>query len=237
MLLGRIFSSKEPGQRGNSFWIEAMAEFVLVVIGILLALQIDNWNQERQDRELERVLLGEMISNLQSDLTDVEINIAIDQNLIQSSNIVIDYLTDDRPYHDSLNAYFARADLGTIFLANTSAFESMESIGIDLIRNDSLRQQITYLYSALYNYLRKMEDIVINNTLNVLNPQLSRLVRPIEPYQNAVPLNPSGIKKDNVLLSAMTTNVQLIEIQINGYRMAKERINKLINDIEIELNQ
>jgi hypothetical protein len=62
-------------------------------------------------------------------------------------------------------------------------------------------------------------------------------VKPVEPFQRAVPLNPAGIKRDNELLSALTTNVQLIDMQINGYQMAKERITKLINDIEKELNQ
>ncbi len=35
----------------------AFGEIVLVVIGILLALQINNWNQERQNRIQEELLL------------------------------------------------------------------------------------------------------------------------------------------------------------------------------------
>ena len=46
MLLGRIFKSRDPDNRRSIFWMEALAEFVLVVVGILLALQIENWNQE-----------------------------------------------------------------------------------------------------------------------------------------------------------------------------------------------
>ena len=35
----------------------AIGEIILVVIGILLALQINNWNQERQNRIQEEILL------------------------------------------------------------------------------------------------------------------------------------------------------------------------------------
>ena len=35
----------------------AIGEIVLVVIGILIALQINNWNEGRKDRVLEKKLL------------------------------------------------------------------------------------------------------------------------------------------------------------------------------------
>ena len=38
----------------------AIGEIVLVMLGILLAIQVDNWNQSRQDRKTEKVLLKEI---------------------------------------------------------------------------------------------------------------------------------------------------------------------------------
>jgi type II secretory pathway pseudopilin PulG len=236
MLLGRIFGRGDPGHEKNMFWIEATAEFVLVVVGILLALQIENWNQDRKDRKLERTLLEEMLSNLQSDLQDVDYNIGYNQVLIHSSEIVIDYLDSDRPYNDSLNSHFANITGGTIFVANTSAFESLESIGIDLIRNDTLRQKITSLYSGLYNYLRKLEDGIILHIQTGLNPQMAKHIRPVS-QQNAVPLDPSGLKDDNEFYSVLKNNVSYLRLQILSYQRCKNRIEELIHTIEKELNQ
>ena len=48
------FRKKTDEKEGGSFWSFALGEFVLVFLGILIALQVDNWNQERKDRRLER---------------------------------------------------------------------------------------------------------------------------------------------------------------------------------------
>ena len=237
MLLGRIFKSRDPDNRRSIFWMEALAEFVLVVVGILLALQIDNWNQERQDRRLERVLLNEMLSNLQSDLSDVEFNISLDEDYLRSARIVIDYLESERGYHDSLSAHFGCLDIGTLFMANTSSFESMESIGIDLVRNDSLRQQITYLYSATYNFVRELEDILANLTINRMHIQLSLNVRPDNLNHRASPLDPIGIKRNNEFYSAVIYRTRMTEIQLQSYRDVSLQIRTLIHDIEKELEK
>ena len=53
----------------------AIGEIVLVVIGILIALQINNWNEERKDRRLEKEyiarLKGEMLKNLESSTNQI----------------------------------------------------------------------------------------------------------------------------------------------------------------------
>ena len=45
----------------------AIGEIVLVVIGILIALQINNWNEQRKDRIIEKQILDEMLISLKSD--------------------------------------------------------------------------------------------------------------------------------------------------------------------------
>jgi len=45
----------------------ALGEILLVVIGILIALQINNWNEERLERKLEREYLASMLNDLRED--------------------------------------------------------------------------------------------------------------------------------------------------------------------------
>jgi len=47
----------------------AIGEIVLVVIGILIALQINNWNEENQRKELKRVYYTQLLKDLDSDRT------------------------------------------------------------------------------------------------------------------------------------------------------------------------
>ena len=50
---------------------------MLIVVGILLALQISEWNQQRKDRAREKILLTELVSNLQTNIANLESDIEI----------------------------------------------------------------------------------------------------------------------------------------------------------------
>lgn len=52
--------------RLTRYLIYAFGEIVLVVIGILIALQINNWNENRKDAIEEKVVLKSLLENLQS---------------------------------------------------------------------------------------------------------------------------------------------------------------------------
>ncbi|MGB5372105.1 MAG: DUF6090 family protein, partial [Flavobacteriaceae bacterium] len=47
----------------SKYLLYAIGEIVLVVIGILIALQINNWNEDRKDRAKERFYLRSIRSS------------------------------------------------------------------------------------------------------------------------------------------------------------------------------
>lgn len=49
-------------------WFTALIEFVIVVAGIFIGLQVDGWNQVRKDRELEQDYLVRLADDIQSDI-------------------------------------------------------------------------------------------------------------------------------------------------------------------------
>ena len=51
----------------------AVGEIVLVVLGILIALQINKWNEERKDINKSRAILGEFKKDLASDTTGINL--------------------------------------------------------------------------------------------------------------------------------------------------------------------
>ena len=46
----------------------AIGEIILVVVGILIALSINNWNEERKQNELETVYLKRLHNELKKDI-------------------------------------------------------------------------------------------------------------------------------------------------------------------------
>ncbi len=68
------------GEAMDRYLKYAIGEIVLVVIGILIALQIDSWNDDRLDRIQERAYLASMLTDLNEDIR--EIDKVVDGNLI-----------------------------------------------------------------------------------------------------------------------------------------------------------
>ena len=70
----------------------AIGEIVLVVIGILIALQINNWNEDRKKDLLEITVLKELKKNLIDDIKDIDENVGYHKQAIVSSKIISEVL-------------------------------------------------------------------------------------------------------------------------------------------------
>ena len=124
----------------------AFGEIVLVVIGILIALQINNWNENKKRTALEVKHLKELKSDIIETLKDAKIDENLYRNDIQSILYLQDFFFKKIAYHDSLAYHFYRSVEHYQLYSKTSAFESIKSIGLDIISNDSLRLGITDFY-------------------------------------------------------------------------------------------
>lgn len=142
----------------STYLIYACGEIVLVVIGILIALQINNWNEKRISVQKEIVFLEEIHQDLIGDLENQIIpciehyTVATESfeflrsNYSESSEVVSDRLIREK---------YLKVLLPWYLTLNTSAFDNLISNGSDLISNDSLRRDITSYYGYEYNVLNK----------------------------------------------------------------------------------
>lgn len=140
----------------------AVGEIILVVIGILIALQINTWNEERKDHQREIKLLTELKTNLLINIENLESDI---EGQIKSAAIIdhlMEHLENRRPFHDSLPYLFEMADYAPDVVLSASAFETLKSTGLELIQTDSLRSLIINLFEVDYPTLmqetRRLED-------------------------------------------------------------------------------
>lgn len=237
-MLRSLFENNEEKagkKKTRVFWIYAMGEFVLVFLGILIALQVDNWNQRRQEKKLERVLLTEMLTDLRADLEDIDFNTYAHNRFLHASQVVLEFMNSDLPWHDSLGGYFALLMGGSIFDINTSAYESLKSIGIDLVRNDRLRQKITALYSTRYNHVRANQELLFNFVFDHLYPSLRSRLHTVRMRQMTVPVNLGDLRQDNAFLEDLEMAVFTYQLSIRIFQEARESIVDLISEIELEL--
>jgi hypothetical protein len=237
----RIFRNiervKEEEERAGNFWTFVIGEFFLVFLGILIALQVDNWNQNRKERKMERVLLSEMLSDLNGDLEDIEANTSTMERYKNANQVVLDFLDSNLPWHDSLGYYFAQLFGGTLFDINTSAYESLNSIGIDLIQNDKLRQQITALYSVRYNHVAANQEILFTIIIDHLLPALTENLQTISMRQKAVPVNLDELRQNNSFQEELKLARFTYGLSIGTFNEAHKQAIRLIAEIEKELEK
>lgn len=143
--------------RFTKYLLYAVGEIILVVIGILIALQINNSNEYQKLRDREVILLTELRDNLVNDTLDLRYNIRNNNKRIRSNEVILQALTTSQAFHDSLTFHFGNLFGNFQFIENTSAWENLKSSGLDLISNDSLRNAISKLYSTHYQYLENFE--------------------------------------------------------------------------------
>ena len=136
----------------------ALGEILLVMIGILLAVQVNNWNENRKTKIKEIKILKELRSDLVQNLADIEENIDAFNDCLNSCEIIIYHIENKIPYDDSLNYHFSNLFPYLTFNVNQTTYESLRQMGLNLISNDSLRISISDLYANKFTSYRKFED-------------------------------------------------------------------------------
>ncbi|MBC2839868.1 DUF6090 family protein [Robiginitalea sp. SC105] len=154
----------------SKYLLYAVGEILLVVVGILIALQVDNWNEERKLRQIELELLGVVYENLTNDLDDFEKNLIHLKNRKIACEVLLECAANDIVYQDSLAFFLHYTKVYPHFNPNISGYEMIKSEGIESITNDSLKLAITNLYEYGYKYLFTWENEGIDFNQNILTP-------------------------------------------------------------------
>ena len=155
----RIFNSIKKFSWGN-----ALVELVLITIGILMAIQIDNWKDDHQEKQLEQKLLKELKTSLEQDLDFLsEVIIPRVQTAIVSSEALLKHIYFKYGSNDSVQINLNKLAFGIEFEPRTSAFENLKTTGINLISNDDLRLKIVELYDFEYQRTLRIIENIINN--------------------------------------------------------------------------
>lgn len=158
----------------------AIGEILLVVIGILIALQINNWNEVRKKHIEEIALLNQLKSEFQSNLDQLDQKIAIRNEMITASFKLLYYV--DNPVQqntDSVIKYMVPTFLVPTF--DPVINDIMSSGRIELLKNAKLKELLSRWTSEIVQVTEEEVSWRVYKQNNL--PRISELI-PIRTVMN-----------------------------------------------------
>ena len=137
----------------SRYLVYALGEIALVVIGILIALQINNWNERKKDLNKEKEYLSGIANDLRADTAIIHI---ISDWLERKSDehMFVDSIYDNGLFQTLSDRQIRMSMLlafGQSFYPKTASYGSLISSGMsNLIRNEELFGRIQNLYDVRY---------------------------------------------------------------------------------------
>lgn len=127
-------------------------EFLIVVVGVYLGIQISNWNESRLEDERGARYLERIHTDLSSDLDRMDFSAAYWSKVIEFGTIAIAYAEGGQLFEDSAQATvlaFFQASQIMPYVTNSTTYMEMRSSGdLGLIDSGVLREQLAQYYTA-----------------------------------------------------------------------------------------
>jgi hypothetical protein len=194
----------------------ALGEIVLVVIGILIALSINNWNQNRVNNKKETLLLLELHDEFLKNQQQFESVILVHKDALKSTNYMVNQFPINPKEVNLDTLFFYTRGWGNRHTFNPSqgVIKSLvNSSSFDIISNSELRNLLISWEDVLADY-QEEENIASLTMRNHIGPKLLDKI-------------PLGNFKDERFDTSYLTSIQF-------ENMFKERRGNLEDIIENE---
>ncbi|MEY8020457.1 DUF6090 family protein [Muriicola sp. SD30] len=206
----------------SKYLLYAIGEILLVVIGILIALQINNNNEARKQRAQELHYLKNLRTDLILNISELDRYISTRNSRIESANYVLEHF-EGKPLTD-LNAFAFHTTniyIWQKFTQQDNTFQELVNSGnLALISNDSIKNGLLNL-QALYKKLKNEEEH-FRYDAEILLYEPSYAVLDLNPIvKNFTYQVTEGKTGENVELSRENYEAMLKDLkQKNGFVMA-----------------
>lgn len=226
----------------SKYLFYAVGEIILVVIGILIALQINTWNQTKVDIKNEEKFLFEIKENLAEDLQKIDTLLLANKRKLISIDTAYHFLSliDTQPMMGRKFSYQMPIITNLrLFKPTKVAFSNITATGkIDLLRSDPLRKEISRYYSdnpleGVQNQIKVTTQNLLDNVAHqMINKTMMKAVTKRD--FDVIPITEMKIHKDpkvlsglfvltnktmehNILLKATKTEVEDLIVKIDTY--------------------
>lgn len=154
-------------------WFTVMLEVLIVVVGIFIGLQADDWNQERRDRIDEQLYLAELMEDFEANQTSLDQMTEQLKEILVAMNGLMEQSALEAPTWSvqELNAAIRRIQEMPFFLPVSRAYDNLTGSGeLQILRSRALKNTFAL-------YFAKAEVVEL-----VMRTHEMELVQTFQPY-------------------------------------------------------
>ena len=162
----------------------AIGEIILVVLGILIALQINDWNQRRVDRNNENLYLASIVSEINANFQlNKRIFWSVLDKKLKGLNLAKAYAEDRLEVKDSIE-FINNVSFGAIFsggynMGDKYVYDELLSTGkLKLLSDDKVKKAVINYYAIL---------VANNEHIKIHTSNLLRFINNIRPFDSNHP--------------------------------------------------
>jgi hypothetical protein len=219
-------------------WAEYLLEIVVIVIGILGAFTLNNWNENQQAKNDETKIYKDIRFALKSDLIN-QFNRLIKQSNedIKRIESILNLIEHDAPIDSTLSDPFGVITRlgGRTFSPQITSYKLLEAKGIDLFTNDSIKNSILSIYNMNYPRIDHLLDNYKRNLYDFGRP-IARNRFTMNEEKGLLPLNKTSLFANLEFINTLKTfkeNNQLILVELEQIKINVEQAISLLN-VELE---
>jgi hypothetical protein len=227
----------------SKYLIYAIGEIVLVVIGILIALQLNNYNDYKKERKEEIRMLRSFSKDLSNDVVQLEAIIEREsfvKNCIDSVFSILNF-PDETGVSEFLELSKKVLSFRSFVINNSTFEESVASGKIEYVQNDSVRQAIFDYYKVISANLsgaafsKNQQEFIAPLFTSVIFQTNEGLSFFTNKKNKLKPLIISDLSSNSEFNRAIGWRLINAEIQIQIWKIYKENANQLLDQVESEL--
>lgn len=223
----------------------AIGEILLVVIGILLALYLNNLNDLSQLKKDEIKILKEINSNLNSSLISYEETISVESDYLSKNEFLLDHFSNYKPYSKEIDKALGVYFWTILSHPVTGAYDNLKSKGLELISNDSLRNKISFMFENEFTDIKNANELWANNLQQSISYpyHVNHFIRYFPKDKDSLnneyakPIDYNKLIADKTFQSINAEIIANRRWNINSLKDLAAKIQSLINEIDHEITR
>ena len=241
----KIRYNRMSENKTSKYFKYAIGEIILVVIGILIALSLNNWKEARKETLQEVKILKQLSADLFDNQGEAESILSEVKTRLRSSDSILLYINEKRKLNDSLGKYFTGIRYTSFFNSANTAYKYIQSEGMNIVSNDSLRTRLTMMYEKEFRNidLRAIAEDRIQN--EVLEPYIRTHFKPVAWDTHDVSYVKAQVQPINIEVLYDNFEFKNILLEQNAYLQVRNRwlvgtlkkLEELIEEVQNEIKR